>query len=91
MNEILQGVPIVICYIDDILATGIDECEHLANLMEVLLLLHKYGVRVQQGKCAFLRNSVKYLGYQIELTGLHACNQVLNQGCPGSPNTQQCS
>ena len=36
MDEVLQGIPRVICYIDDILVTGANEQEHLSNLKEVL-------------------------------------------------------
>ena len=35
MDTILQGVEGVICYIDNILVTGINEDEHLSNLEEV--------------------------------------------------------
>ena len=36
MDIILQGIPHTICYIDDILITGDDDQEYLANLKEVL-------------------------------------------------------
>ena len=36
MDTILQGIPHIICYIDDILVTGNDDAEHLQNLAEVL-------------------------------------------------------
>ena len=36
MDAILQGIPHVICYIDDVLVTGVNEEEHLRNLAEVL-------------------------------------------------------
>ena len=55
-----------------------DEQENLANLKEVLSQLQKYGVRMQQVKCAFLQNSVEYLGYQINPTGLHATKSKVN-------------
>ena len=36
MDIILQGIPHTICYIDDILITGVNDQGHLANLEEVL-------------------------------------------------------
>ena len=36
MDSILQSIPKVFCYIDDILITGADDREHLSNLAEVL-------------------------------------------------------
>ena len=35
MDTILQGIPHVICYIDDILVTGANQEDHLRNLAEV--------------------------------------------------------
>ena len=43
MDTILQGIPQVICYIDDILVTGKAEAEHLSNLEEVLKRLQEHG------------------------------------------------
>ena len=59
MDTILQGIPGVMCYIDDILITGKTDAEHLTNLDEVLQKLHKHGFCE---KCKFLADSVEYLG-----------------------------
>ena len=45
MDTILQGIPNVICYIDDILVTGSDDDAHLRHLAEVLERLEKHGVK----------------------------------------------
>ena len=47
MDKILQGMPQVICYIDDILITGKDDREHFANLEEVLRRLRERGLRLK--------------------------------------------
>ena len=70
MDTILQGVKGIICYIDDILVTGINEDEHLSNLEEVFARLEKHGFRLKKGKCQFLANSVEYLGHQIDSEGV---------------------
>jgi len=36
MDTLLQGIPNVICYIDDLLVTGHTDEEHLQNLEKVL-------------------------------------------------------
>ena len=36
MDTVLQGLPKVICYLDDILVTGSTEEEHLSNVEKVL-------------------------------------------------------
>ena len=54
----LQGIPHVICYLDDKLVIGYNRHEHLKNLEEVLNRLQQYGVRARSDKCMFLQDSV---------------------------------
>ena len=77
MDTILQGIPHVICYIDDILVTGKDDAEHLSNLEEVIERLQHYGLRTKRAKCAFLQTSVDYLGHRIDADGLHTTTDKL--------------
>ena len=72
MDTVLQGIPHVICYIDDILVTGVNDGEHLSTLATVLQRLQQYGFRMKQTKCEFLKPSVEYLGHLIDDEGLHA-------------------
>jgi len=51
MDAILQGLPRVICYLDDILITEATPEEYLMNLTEVLDRLSKHGMRLKQEKC----------------------------------------
>ena len=71
MDQILQGMANVVCYLDDILIASSTEEEHLATLDEVLSRLEKYGVVVNQSKCEFRTSSVEYLGHRIDEDGLH--------------------
>ncbi len=91
MDAILQGVPHVVCYIDDILVTGPTKQEHLQNLEEVLRRLLHHGVKVKKSKCAFLQKSVKYLRHQIDAEGLHATDQKVDAiaRAPRPANQQQ--
>ena len=59
MEKILQRLPMVVVYIDNMLIT---KEEYLQNLPKVL----------DKQKCSFQRDSVEYLGYVIECDGLHA-------------------
>ena len=70
METILQGIPGVVCYIDDILVTGKDEEDHLHNLDEVLSRLEKHGFQLKKSKCTFLAKSVEYLGHRIDKDGI---------------------
>ena len=71
MDVVLQGVPGVICYIDDILVSGKDEASHMKSLEEVFRRLEKQGFRLKKEKCEFLMSSVEYLGHQIGIRALY--------------------
>ena len=70
MENILQGLPGVSVYIDDILVTGKTLEEHLKNLEAVLTRLEKAGLRLKREKCEFLPPTVEYLGYKVSAKGL---------------------
>ena len=70
MDSILQGIPQVICYIDDILVTGKSEADHLHNLEAVLKQLQQYGIRLKREKCSFFQKSVEYFGHHISAQGV---------------------
>lgn len=63
MDQILQGLPNVHCYLDDILVTGRTEAEHLENLDAVLGRLEQFGLHAEKGKCDFFKESLEYLGH----------------------------
>ena len=71
MESLLQGIPGVIVYLDDILVTGSSEEEHLRALEQVLDRLEKAGLRIRREKCDFMSPSVIYLGHKIDAEGLH--------------------
>ena len=91
MDTILQGIPRVLCYIDDLLITGSTEKEHLQNLDEVLRRLQHNGITVKPSKCHFLKDSVEYLGHKIDADGLHTTTKKVAaiQQAPKPVNQQQ--
>ena len=70
MDTVLQGIPGVVCYIDDILISGADEETHLRTLGQVFARLEKHGFKLKQEKCEFLLRSIEYLGYIISQDGI---------------------
>ena len=74
MDSLLQGIPGVVVYLDDILVTGPDKTKHLESLKEVLCRFAKAGLKLKKEKCHFMQSSVKYLGYRIDSEGLHRTN-----------------
>ena len=75
MEKLLQGIPGMVVYVDDILITGQNESEHFTRLREVLTRLKESGLRLKQVKCKFMAESVEYLGYRIDKHGLHPCRK----------------
>ena len=71
MDQVLQGLPKVACYIDDILVTGCTNEEHIRNLEAAFKRLKNYGFRLKLRKCKFFQVSVKYLGKIISSEGIH--------------------
>ena len=78
MDQILQGMNHVACFIDDIIITGETEEEHLANLTEVLRRFREQRIRLKREKCRFMRKSVDYMGHRIDSQGLHATEDKLD-------------
>ena len=77
MESVLQGIPGVMVYLDDILVAGKNEEEHLNRLDVVLQRLQNAGLRLKDSKCEFLVGSVTYLGYQLDANGLHPVNEKI--------------
>ena len=76
MENLLQGIPGVSIYLDDILITGSsEEADHLSTLDKVLTCLEAAGLHLKRNKCAFLLPSVEYLGHKITADGLQAYSQ----------------
>ena len=47
MDTLLQGIPGVACFIDDIIVTGATEEEHLKSLERAMKVLQDHGVRLK--------------------------------------------
>ena len=87
MDQVLQGIPGVQCYLDDIIVTGRTREEHLKALDKVLGRLEEHGLKANREKCKFLQNSVEYLGHVITAEGLHQSPKKV-QAMTGLPSPQ---
>ena len=88
METVLQGMPNVIVYIDDILIMGATEDEHLKTLSLVLERLERTGFRARKANCSFMQSSVTYLGHRIDQQGLHPLKEKVQavQNAPSPRN-----
>jgi len=91
IESILQEIPNVSLYLDDILITGKSDEEHLCNLEEVLSRLEKAGIRLKHSKCAFMLQSVEYLGHSISENGLEPTSKKVKaiQSAPAPTDLTQ--
>ena len=71
MENILQDIPGVAVYLDDIILTGATKAKHQETLDLVLGRLEEAGLQLKREKCTFLADEVGYLGHKIDQRGLH--------------------
>ncbi len=69
MKDLVQGIPHVVVQVDDILVSGKNDPDHLANLETVLSRLCNAGLKLRLAKCLFMQQQVTYCGYVINGDG----------------------
>ncbi|XP_075750727.1 uncharacterized protein LOC142817568 [Rhipicephalus microplus] len=68
MEAILQGIPGVQVYLDDVVVA--EKRENCKKLREVFQRLRDYGVKLHPSKCKIRKKEVEYLGHRICADGL---------------------
>ena len=71
MEQLLQGIQKTAVYLDDILVGGGSKQEHKELVTRVLQKLSDAGLRLEKSKCTLGADSVTYLGYIIDASGVH--------------------
>ena len=56
-DQVLEGTSGTSCILDDMIITGKNDEEHLANLEEVLRRLQVHGLRANKAKCEFFKEN----------------------------------
>ncbi|MEE4247163.1 MAG: RNase H-like domain-containing protein [Kangiellaceae bacterium] len=70
MDQLTNDLPGVAVYLDDILVSGKDAEDHLANLQRILQRLDEKGFRCRLEKCSFAQPFVEYLGHFLSKEGI---------------------
>ena len=70
MNDILSGLPGVLCHVDDILVFGATPEEHDRRLQAVLERIKEAGVTLNGEKCQFSQTQITFLGHVINHHGI---------------------
>ena len=91
MAQVLQGLPGVVCFIDDILVTGHTRDEHKENLHKVLTRLRQYGLQLKKSKCKFFQKELEFLGHVISNEGIKPTTECVKsiQDAPCPVNKQE--
>ena len=69
MNSIIDGLPGVECYQDDIVIHGTSKAEHDERLHSLLLRFCEFNVAINPSKCIFGSTSLEFLGYLVDKDG----------------------
>lgn len=60
----------ILCYLDDLIISSIDESSHLNDIENLLKILKRYNLKLRLDKCRFGRSEIKYLGFLISIHGI---------------------
>jgi len=71
MEAVLQDLPNVKNFYDDLLLFVEDFDSLLRNLDETLVRLREHGLRLNRKKCVFATSAVEFLGHRITPQGIH--------------------
>ena len=69
MSETLNGLQGTLCLMDDILVFGKTQAERDQRLRKVLERIQQAGLTLNQEKCIFSTNTVKFVGHVVEPSG----------------------
>lgn len=70
MDQLTQDLPGVAVYLDDLLVSGKNAEDHIANLQRLLQHLDEKGLRCRLEKCQFAQPWVEYLGHLLSAEGI---------------------
>lgn len=86
MEKLLQGIPGVVNFVDDIVVTGPTRQAHLANLNEVFKRFSDAGLKLRADKCDFFKKDITFLGHILNGQGLSKTKErvdaVINAPAP---------
>ncbi|XP_043243059.1 uncharacterized protein K02A2.6-like [Amphibalanus amphitrite] len=77
MDQVLDGLPGVVCYLDDVLIGADSDRELMDRLDRVLERLKDNGVRLKKEKCQFGVREVVYLGWRLSEAGLRPVQEKM--------------
>lgn len=71
IERLVQGIPGVFPYFDDVLVSAANRTDLLSCLCMVLHQFQEVGLKLKKDKCQLVAPQVGFLGYLIDTVGLH--------------------
>lgn len=88
MNSVLQGLPFMFVYLDDILVSSSYESVHLDHLHQVFDHLQANGLIIHPDKCTFGKTSIAFLSHQVDGSSVRPLDSkvksVIDLPCPST-------
>ena len=83
MDICLSGLPAerTLGYMDDIAIFSRAFNEHLKDIEAVFSRLRNTGITLKQSKCAFAKESIEFLGYELSMAGIKTQKRLTNAIC----------
>jgi RNase H-like domain found in reverse transcriptase/Reverse transcriptase (RNA-dependent DNA polymerase)/Integrase zinc binding domain/Integrase core domain len=78
MERILEGIPGIVIYIDDVLVAGETMEEYEATLKLVLARLHDNNLSLNEEKCEYAKEKITFLGHQVSAEGFNIDEQKVS-------------
>ncbi|XP_036322190.1 uncharacterized protein K02A2.6-like [Rhagoletis pomonella] len=69
LEQVIEGIPMCINYLDDILVAGKSIQELLENLQSVFERLQASRLKCRKSKCTFMQRRVEYVGFVLDAAG----------------------
>ena len=70
MNEIIEGIPVVATFQDDIIVAGENVSEHDERLKKVIYAVHEADLKLNKKKCVLRKEEFDYLGHKFGADGM---------------------
>ena len=81
IDQLIQGIPRTVAYLDDILISGRTMEEHNRNLRAVFMRLRDAGLRLKGDKSEIRKSSISYLSHRIDSEGIPPTQDTVNAIC----------
>ncbi|KAG1255504.1 hypothetical protein G6F68_010323 [Rhizopus microsporus] len=72
MHGVIQNLPRVMVYLDDVICFSRTKEEHEQDLRALLQRLSEYNLKISVKKCRFFKKEVTYLGFIVSSNGIRS-------------------